>query len=370
MREDIFMKIPYLDLERIHEPIKEELDNAIQKVCDNNWYIMGNELELFEKEFAQYCGTQFCVGVGNGLDALQLILRAYGIGAGDEVIVPVNTFIATALAVSYCGATPVFVEANEDALIDVSKVEERITEKTKAIMAVHLYGKLADIEKLKEISQKYNLKLIEDSAQAHGALDVKIQKKAGNLADAAGFSFYPGKNLGALGDAGAITTNDEKLYEKLLMLRNYGSSVKYHHECQGVNSRLDEIQAAVLRVKLKYLDEWNADRIRIANLYLEGINNSKIKKIQYVDVDNVCHIFPVYCETRDELKEYLIDNGVMAQIHYPIPLHMQGAYGMLSHKEGDFVVAEKLAVQEVSLPIWPGMKSDEIEYVISIINKY
>ena len=362
--------VPYLDMEKLHEPIQEELERAIHTVCEKNWFIMGKALETFEEEYARYCGVKYCVGVGNGLDALHLILRGYGIGYGDEVILPVNTFIATALAVSYCGATPVFVDATEDSLIDLEKVQEKITPRTKAIIGVHLYGKLVHMERLQELSKTYGIPIIEDAAQAHGAVDLNTGKRAGSLADAAGFSFYPGKNLGAFGDGGAITTNDEKLYNKVKALRNYGSEVKYKHIYQGVNSRLDEIQAAVLSVKLNYLDQWNQQRREIARQYIERMNNPFIKLPEVADRNHVWHIFSVFSSRRDELKQYLEENQIMPQIHYPIPLHMQQAYGNLQYKKGDFPVAERLAAEELSLPLWVGMKSEDIERVVEAVNSF
>lgn len=361
--------IQYLDLEKLHTPIQDEINRAINKVVTNNWFIMGEELEQFEKEYAAYCGTEYCVGVGNGLEALHLILKAYGIGAGDEVIVPADTFIATALAVSYSGATPVFVDVCNDTYnMDPKLIEARISDKTKAIIAVHLYGKLADMEAVNRVAKKYGLYVIEDAAQAHNARFGG--KKAGAFADAAGFSFYPGKNLGAMGDAGAITTNDETLYKKVKMLRNYGSQVKYHHELQGVNSRLDEIQAAILRVKLKYLDIWTEERQKIAKKYLSEIHNDKIKCPTLAGEDNVWHIFPVLCEQREKLQEHLMRNGVMVQIHYPVPVHLQEAYQYLGYKRGDYPVSERIAERELSLPLWCGMDDMEIEQVIKAVNSF
>ena len=285
------MKIPYLNFAPMHNELKKEITDKFNKVFDKNYYIMGEELENFEKEFANFCGAKYAIGCGNGLDALILILKAYGIGIGDEVIVPSNTYIATALAVSHAGATPIFVEPNIRTFnIEPSLIEEKITTKTKAIMPVHLYGRAADMDPINKIAKKYNLKVIEDCAQAHGA---KYKGKTiGTLGDAAGFSFYPGKNLGALGDAGAIVTNDDKLAEKVHMLRSYGSKIKYVHEIIGYNSRLDEMQAAFLSVKLKNLDKWNAERDRIANTY---INNIKMKKLCFhyhrVVIIKMCGIF-------------------------------------------------------------------------------
>ena len=361
--------IPYLNLDRLHKPIEDEITRAINKVIINNWFIMGKELERFEEEYAAYCGTKYCIGVGNGLDALHIILKSYGIGAGSEVIVPADTFIATALAVSYAGATPVFVDVCKESYnIDPDLIEEKITEKTKAIIAVHLYGRLANIESINRIAKKYNLYVIEDAAQAHGA---KTQgKSAGALGDAAGFSFYPGKNLGALGDAGAIVTDDEDLYQKAKMLRNYGSKEKYYHELQGNNSRLDEIQAAVLRVKLKYLEQWNIERRIIAQKYISKIHNEKIILPNVSEKDNVWHVFPILCEQRDELKQYLAEKGIFTQIHYPVPVHLQVAYKNLGYERGACPVAESIAERELSLPLWVGMREEEIEQIIEMVNGF
>lgn len=361
--------IPYADFRKMHKRIKTEIESAISRVLEAEWYILGNELEQFEQEYASYCGTQYCLGVGNGLDALHIILRAYGIGVGDEVIVPSNTFIATALAVSYCGAVPVFIDVCENSCnLNSELLESKITEKTKAIMAVHLYGRMADIKKIKAIANQYHLKVIEDAAQAQGA--VFNEGRAGSLGDAAGFSFYPGKNLGAFGDAGAITTNDNDLYEKMKALRNYGSNVKYHHIHKGFNSRMDEIQAAVLRVKLKYLNDWTQERRGIAEFYLKNIDNDKIKLPAASGTNNVWHVFPVFCEARDALQRYLHKKGIMTQIHYPIPVHLQEAYKELEYKKGDFPVAENIAATELSLPIWCGMTENEMKEVVQALNAF
>lgn len=363
--------IAYSDLSYIHEQIRPQVDQKIKKVLDSNWFIMGEELEKFEEEFAHFCGTKYCIGVGNGLDALHLILAAYGVGAGDEVIVPANTFIATALAVSYCGATPVFVDADEHTNnIDISKIEEKITDKTKAIMAVHLYGHVADIPAIRKIADAHGIKVIEDAAQAHNGMIGG--QKVGSLGDAAGFSFYPGKNLGAFGDAGAITTNDEKLNRKVRALRNYGSEVKYHHIYKGFNSRLDEMQAAILRIKLEYLEEWTLRRREIAEFYLNHINNPKIvlPQVPSAPEEHVWHIFPVYTEDRDGLIQYLDDHGMKALIHYPVPVHLQECYKELGYARGDYPVAERLADREVSLPLWVGMSRDEMQQVVDALNAF
>jgi len=364
------MKIPFLNLEPMHTQIKDEIIESFKKIYDRNWFILGQSVEDFEKEFAKYCNTDYCISCGNGLDALSIILRGYDIGEGDEVIVPSHTYIATALAVSYVGAKVVFVEPDIKTFnIDANKIEAAITKKTKAIIAVHLYGRPAEIDKIKALCEKYNLKLIEDAAQAHGA--IYNGKRTGNLGDAAGFSFYPGKNLGALGDGGAIVTNDNALAEKVRAIRNYGSIIKYHNEYKGINSRLDEMQAEFLRIKLKYLDMWNAHRQKIAKLYLERINNSKIilPYINSVD-ESIWHVFPLRTEYRDDLINYLNNNGISTLIHYPIPIHLQMAYKDLGYKIGDFPVAETISKTVLSLPMWYGISEDEINYVISVLNKW
>ena len=364
------MKIPFLNLEPTHAAIRNEIVDAFKKTYDNNWFILGPSVESFEEEFAKYCGTDYCISCGNGLDALSIILRGYDIGDGDEVIVPSHTYIATALAVSYVGAKIVFVEPDIKTFnIDVNKIEAAITKKTKAIIAVHLYGRPAEIDKIKPLCEKYNLKLIEDAAQAHGA--IYNGKRTGNLGDAAGFSFYPGKNLGALGDGGAIVTNDKELAEKVRAIRNYGSIIKYHNEYKGINSRLDEMQAEFLRIKLKYLDMWNAHRQKIAKLYLEKINNSKIilPYINSVD-ESIWHVFPVRTEYRDDLINYLNNNGISTLIHYPIPIHLQISYKDLGYKVGDFKVSETISKTVLSLPIWYGISEDELNYVVNVLNKW
>ncbi|WP_315079976.1 DegT/DnrJ/EryC1/StrS family aminotransferase [uncultured Clostridium sp.] len=364
------MKIPFLNFEPMHTEIRNEILDAFKRIYDSNWFILGKSVAAFEQEFSKYCGTDYCISCGNGLDALSIILRGYDIGEGDEVIVPSNTYIATALAVSYVGARVVFVEPDIRTFnIDVNKIEEAITEKTKAIIAVHLYGRPAETDRIKVLCEKYNLKLIEDAAQSHGSM--YNGKKTGNLGDAAGFSFYPGKNLGALGDGGAILTNDNVLAQKVRAIRNYGSIIKYYNEYKGINSRLDEIQAEFLRIKLKYLDKWNNDRQKSAKLYLEGINNNKIVLPCISSIDeSIWHIFIVKTEYRDELKNYLKDNGIDTLIHYPIPIHLQKAYNDLGYKSGDFPVAETISNTVLSLPIWYGMSNDEINYIIDVLNKW
>lgn len=364
------MKIPFLDFKPMHSEIEKEINEKFLEVYRSNWLILGEQVESFEKEFADYCDVKYCVGVGNGLEALTLILKAYSIGAGDEVIVPSNTYIATALAVSNVGAKPIFVEPNiETYNINPDIIEKAITNKTKAIMAVNLYGQAANIDSINNIAKKYNLKVIEDSAQAHGSL--YNGKKAGSLGDASGFSFYPGKNLGALGDAGAVTTNDKELADRIKILRNYGSDKKYHNLYKGYNSRLDELQAGFLRVKLKYLDKWNNERRKIAEIYLNNIKNSKIV-LPYVPnyANPIWHIFIVRTEQRNKLQNYLKENDIGTLIHYPIPMHLQPAYKELNFKKGNFPIAEKIANEVLSLPMWYGMKDEEIQYVIDKINAW
>lgn len=370
--EEHNMNIPYLKLETIHNAIKDELNNSFLTVLDNEWFIQGTECAAFEKEFAKYCGAKYCVGVGNGLDAIRVILDAYGIGSGDEVIVPANTFIATVLAISYVGATPVLVDADASTYnIDVNKIEERITKRTRAIIAVHLYGRAADMDAVNSIAQKYGLTVIEDAAQSHGA--VYKGRHTGNLGDAAAFSFYPGKNLGALGDGGAITTNDKEVADKVRAICNYGSYKKYDHQFKGCNSRLDEMQAAFLRVKLSHLGNWNEERQRIATYYNQNIHNEKLS-LPIVRADekerHVFHIYPVLCENRDELAAYLEEKGIHTNIHYPIPIPLQGAYKHENWDIEEFPVTERICRQELSIPLYPGMTQEEVHYVVQCLNNY
>ncbi|ERI94319.1 putative erythromycin biosynthesis sensory transduction protein EryC1 [Clostridiales bacterium oral taxon 876 str. F0540] len=362
------MKIPFLNFEPMHHSIKNEMESAFKSVYESNWFIMGSELEKFEKRFAEYIGVKHCIGVGNGLEALNLILKGYGIGEGDEVIVQSNTYIATALAITYVGAKPVFVEPKiATYAINPGLIEEKITERTKAIMVVHLYGYPSDMNEINNIAKKHKLKVIEDCAQSHGS--TYFGKKTGAIGDAAGFSFYPGKNLGALGDGGAITTNDDELAEKIKALRNYGSHKKYYNKYKGVNSRLDELQAAFLDVKLVYLDKWNKERREIAQYYSSNIKSSKlVLPVEEENHKHVYHIYPIRCENRDELQGYLNENGIGTLIHYPVPMHLQEAYKELGYYEGDFPIAEKICREELSLPIWPGMKKNEIDFVVNTIN--
>lgn len=365
------MKVPFADFTYMHSEIRNELNNAYSRVLDSNYFIQGKEYKLFEKEFAEYCNTKYCIGVGNGLDALFLILKALEIKKGDEVIVPSNTYIATALAVSYVGATPVFVEPEIETFnINPCLIEEKINCNTKAIIAVHLQGRPADMDEINRIAQKYNLHVIEDAAQAHGTL--YKGRKVGALSDAAGFSFYPGKNLGALGDGGCVTTNNEMIAKKVRALSNYGSDYKYHHIYKGNNSRLDEIQAAFLRCKLPHLDKWNKDRKRIAHRYLKEITNPLIQlPLKDNEIfDHIYHVFVIRCQRRDELEKYLDEKNIGTVKHYPIPMHMQEAYKDLEIKEGSLPIAEEISKTVLSIPMYYGMTDEEIDYVINALNEF
>jgi dTDP-4-amino-4,6-dideoxygalactose transaminase len=364
-------KIPFLDMKSPYREIKDELDAAYQRVMESGWYILGEEVEAFEKEFAAYCGVKHCIGVGNGLEALHLILRAYGIGEGDEVVVPSNTYIATWLAVSYAGATPVPVEPDPRTYnLDPDRVEAAITSRTRAILPVHLYGQPADMGPLMALADQYELKMIEDAAQAQGAC--YMERKAGNLGHAAGFSYYPGKNLGAQGDAGAITTNDDALADRVRTLRNYGSKVKYYNEVKGFNSRLDEMQAAFLRVKLGHLDEWNRRRNVIASHYGDALADVPGLILPYVPegVEPIWHIFPVRHPRRDELQKHLATNGIGTLIHYPVPPHLSGAYADLGMEKGAFPLAEAIASTILSLPMGPHLTLEEAQSVVGAIREF
>ena len=355
-------------LDLMHNEIRSEIDDAIKRVLDNSYYIDGPYLKQFEQEWAEYCGTKYCVGVGNGLEGIKLSLLALGIKENDEVIIPSHTFIATALAVSNCGAKPVFVEVNEDDyLINPDKIEEKITDKTKAIIVVHLYGQCCEMDKIMDIAKRHNLKVVEDAAQAHGA--TYKGRKAGSLGDIAEFSFYPGKNLGCLGDGGCITTNDKELADKVRELRNYGSNQKYIHNEKGFNSRLDELQASILSVKLPYLDKWNNDRRRIASRFNNEIKNEKIKlPVENVDNYHVYHQYVVQVDDRENFQDYLKKYDIPTMVHYPRAIHKQKAYEEFNKL--DLPIAEELASKVVSLPMYYGLTDEEIDYIINVINKY
>ena len=366
--------IKFLDLKKINERFRGEIDNATKRVLDSGWYLLGKESEQFENNFAAYCGVKHCIGVANGLDALSLVIKAYGFGTGDEIIVPANTYIASILAISANGCTPVLVEPKWNTrLVDEDLIEQVISPHTKAIMVVHLYGRAMNMGKIWELAKKYNLKVIEDSAQAHGA---KFDgRRCGNLGDASGFSFYPGKNLGCLGDGGAVTTNDDELAERIRAIRNYGSDYKYHHIYKGMNSRLDEIQAAWLDVKLQHLDEDNVIRAKIAARYCAEIKNPLIElpddpnvKLEAGNLSHVWHVFAVTCKERDRLNKWLTDNGVQTNIHYPTPPHRQGAYVELSYL--DLPVTERMHREILSLPISPVLTDEEVSEVIHLVNQF
>lgn len=358
--------IKFLDLRKINERFRGEMDAAAKQVLDSGWYLLGKEIERFEADFAAYCGVKHCVGCANGLDALKLIIKAYGFGPSDEIIVPANTYIASILAISDNGCTPVLVEPKwETRLIDEDLIEQAVTPRTKAIMVVHLYGRAMDMTKVWEIAKKHGLKVIEDSAQAHGAMF--DGRRTGNLGDASGFSFYPGKNLGCLGDGGAVTTNDARLAEKVRALRNYGSDIKYHFPYCGTNSRLDEIQAAWLGVKLPRLDADNARRREIAARYCAEIKNPLVS-LPAMSSSSVWHVFAVTCSMRDELQQYLADNGVQTVIHYPIPPHKQPCYAEWNDRS--YPVTERIHREILSIPISPVLTDDEVSEVIRVVNEF
>ena len=362
--------IAYLPLHKINDLHNEELRAAVNRVLDSGWYLNADATRQFEIHYAEYIGTPHCVGCGNGLDALKLILLAYmemGVmQEGDEVIVPANTYIASILAITACGLTPVLVEPDINTLqIDDARIERAITSRTKAVMIVHLYGRCAYTQKIADICKKFNLKLIEDNAQAHGC--TFEGQKTGSLGDAAAHSFYPGKNLGALGDAGAVTTNDEKLASLARALGNYGSSKKYIHDYKGCNTRIDELQAAVLDVKLRYLDDENSRRKEIASLYINKVKNPLIH-LSLSERDSVWHIFPVFCEHRDELQQYLRENGVETQIHYPIPPHKQQCFK--EWNQLSFPITEQIHSQELSIPCHQAMTKEEVDMIIDLLNSF
>jgi len=366
------VSIPFLDLKSVHGMCRNELIEAATRVIDSGWYILGREVENFEKEFAGYCGAKRCIGTGSGLDALRLIFQAYlelgRLQPGDEVLVPANTFVASVLAITETGLTPRFVEPDaETYLLDLQDAARRITPRTRAIMPVHLYGQVCDMLAVNELAKRYQLIVIEDAAQAHGAYDK--DGRAGALGDAAAFSYYPGKNLGALGDGGAVLTDNDNLADVVACLRNYGSTVKYEHTCKGINSRLDELQAAFLRIKLKHLDKWNAKRRQAAEYYLQNIHNRKIVLPKTrASRAHVWHVFVIRCEERYRLKAYLENHGIQTQIHYPMPVHKQPAYKEYNHLH--LPVAEKLAEEVLSLPIGPAMQPLQLKTIFELINQF
>lgn len=363
-------EIPFLDLRAAYLELKAEIDAAVLRSLESGWYIGGAEVEAFEAEYANYCGAQFCIGVGNGLDALHLSLKALGVGSGDEVIVPSNTYIATWLAVTYSGAKPVPVEPDERTYnLNPALIEAAITPRTKAIVPVHLYGQPADLDPILEIARRYGLRVLEDAAQAHGAR--YKGKRIGAHSDAVAWSFYPGKNLGAMGDAGAITTNDPELAERVKMLRNYGSKVKYVNELAGYNSRLDPIQAAVLRVKLAYLDEWNERRRVVADMYMKQLADTGLS-LPYVPEwsEPIWHLFVIRSSERDLLKKHLESQGIATLIHYPIPPHRQQAYAEMGLQEGSLPISEAIHREVLSLPIGPHLNMEQVGRVVEAIQSF
>jgi dTDP-4-amino-4,6-dideoxygalactose transaminase len=364
------MNIPVFDLKRQYENLKTEIDNAFKSVLENGIFVLGENVKRFEEEFAEYLGAGFAVGVGSGTEALHLSLKACDIGYGDEVITVPNTAVPTISAISFAGAKPVFVDITPDTYtMDLRKVEERITDKTKAILPVHLYGHSTEMEQIMKLAKAHDLRVIEDACQAHGAK--YNSKNAGTIGDMGCFSFYPTKNLGAYGDGGMVVTNNEELYKKLIMLRNYGEVKKFTSKIEGFNSRLDEIQSAVLRVKLKYLDEWTNKRREIATMYHQLLYNSNVQlPCERQWAKHVYHLFVIRVNKRDALKDYLHERGVGTQIHYPIPIHLQDAYKKLGHKAGDFPISERNAEEILSLPIYPELTTEEIEAVAGLITEF
>ena len=364
------MKIPFVSFRPMEAELGQDLRGAFDRVLEESWYIEGKEDQQFEREFADFAGTRYCVGVGNGLDALMLSLKALGIHEGDEVIVPANTFIATALAVTYTGAKPVLADPDLATFnLAPENIEPAITDRTRAIIPVHLYGQPCDMGPILEIAKAHHLHVVEDCAQAHGA--TWHGQNVGTFGDAGCFSFYPGKNLGALGDAGAVVTNREELSRKIRALGNYGSDYKYHHIYQGNNSRLDEMQAAFLRAKLPHLDRMNRERQRIAAVYDQGIQNSLIEKPAVPEgCAPVWHVYGIRCRRRDALEQFLNEKGIGTNKHYPIPIHLQECYRDLGYRKGDFPNAEEISETELSLPMYYGMKDEEIQYVIDAVNAF
>ena len=362
-------KIMPNNLKRGFEQYQEEFEQKALEVLRSGWYILGNEVKEFEKEFAAYTGSKHCVGLASGLDALWIAFRILGIGPGDEVLVQGNTYIASVMGITMNGATPIFIEPDEYFNIDTKKLEEKITDKTKAILVVHLYGQASKMDDVVALCEKYNLRLVEDCAQSHGAcFDGKM---TGTFGDIGCFSFYPSKNVGAFGDAGAIVTNDDQIAEDFRVFRNYGSEKRYYNKVVGTNSRLDELQAGLLRVRLKHLNDENAERAQICERYLDKIKNPLIKLPQIrACASTVWHQFVVYCEKRDALQKYLEENGIKTIIHYPIPPHLSEAYQYLGHKEGFLPITEKYANTVLSIPMYNGMTKEELDYIIETINSF
>ncbi|MFC1830689.1 DegT/DnrJ/EryC1/StrS family aminotransferase [Thermodesulfobacteriota bacterium] len=364
------MKVPFMDLITQYRSLETQILPKVQHIFENAQFILGEEVDLFEKEFAAFCKTRFAVGVDSGTSALELALRAVGVEEGDEVITTSNTFIASALSISILGAKPVFVDIDPDTYnIDVNKIEEAITEKTKALLPIHLYGQPADMDPINEIAGRHNLAVVEDSCQSHGAS--YKGNRAGSMGQAAAFSFYPGKNLGAYGDGGVVVTDSEELAHDIRMMRNYGQEKKYHHQVQGYNRRLDTVQAAVLNVKMKYIEGWNTARRQHAQMYIDQLRDCPVilpKEADYAE--SVYHLFVIRTDKRDELNNYLSERGVIAGIHYPIPIHLQPAYQNLGYTKGDFPITEQYADEILSLPMFPELTPDQIDYVCRTIKDF
>ncbi|MFW6140742.1 MAG: DegT/DnrJ/EryC1/StrS family aminotransferase [Acidobacteriota bacterium] len=364
------MRVPFVDLKKQYENIKKDIHHSLEQSLKQTQFILGSRVKDFEQEFANYTQTQYAAGVASGTDALFLSLKALDIGKGDEVITAANTFIATVLSISHTGADPVLIDIDpETHTIDPSKIESCITSKTKVLIPVHLYGQMADMEFIKKIARKHNLKIIEDACQAHGA-EYK-GKKAGSWGDLGCFSFYPAKNLGAYGDGGMVVTNNPSLNQKLTMLREYGQTKKYHHQIKGYNSRLDTLQAAILSVKLRYLDEWNESRRNSASLYTELLSDSKVITPEEATLcKHVYHLYVIRTPKRNELKEYLKTKGILCGIHYPVPVHLQPAFLDLGYKKGEFSITEKYAREVLSLPMYPELTNDQIRYAVKKIKDF
>jgi len=364
------MRVNFVDLKEQYQNIKDDILKAITEVIDNSSFVLGPQVEEFEQKFAEFSHAKYGVGVASGTDAIFIALKSLGIGPGDEVITAANTFIATVLGISYAGASPVLVDNDPESYnIDPTKIEAAITSKTKAIMPVHLYGQMADMDAIMEIAEKHNLKVIEDACQAHGA-EYK-GRRAGSMGDISCFSFYPSKNLGAYGDGGMVMTNDDHLYQKTKMLRDYGQSKKYHHEIKGHNSRLDSIQAAVLLAKLPHLEEWNNRRRTLAGLYNELLSDvDVVTPVEGQGYRHIYHLYVIRTKNRDEMFEYLKSKQIFCGIHYPIPIHLQNAYKDLPYKEGDFPITEKYAQEILSFPLYPELSEENIRYVVVNIKEF
>lgn len=358
------MKVPFLDLKIQYQTLKKEVQAVVNDVFENTAFVGGKQVSLFEQNFANYCNTKYCLGLNSGTDALKFALLALGIKEGDEVITVANTFIATTEVISQIGAKIVFVDIDEKTYnIDVSKIREKITSKTKAIIPVHLYGQCADMDEILKIAKEFNLSVIEDASQAHGAKYKTL--RAGSMGDISAFSFYPGKNLGAYGDGGAIVSNNKKLIDYSLMLRNHGQKEKYYHEIEGYNSRLDTVQAGILDIKLKYLDSWNSNRRKIAHYYNELLKNTEIiTPFEPEFSEAVYHLYIVRLKNRDEVKKKLLEKGIETGLHYPLPLHLQNAYKHLNYVEGSLPITEKVSKEILSLPIYPELTLEQVEYVV------